>query len=208
MCSPVRKKYSSFLCIRVQILLGACLLLACEASMIVGQDDASTGKDAAFAVPPDWTPFGFYWAEEGVISGMGYPGYGAGASNTYAYLLAQGVTHLLSLTVTAPELSLVSDAGLEQTHIPVTDMQPPTMAQLGEFVLLVETVRDEGGAITVHCNAGRGRTGTFLAVWLVHRGMSAAQAIDAIRTLRPGSIETIAQEAVVVEFWTQLSETR
>jgi atypical dual specificity phosphatase len=54
--------------------------------------------------------------------------------------------------------------------------------------------------VTVHCGAGKGRSGTFLAVFLVWRGMDPDEAVSEIRRLRPGSIETEAQLQSVHDF--------
>lgn len=54
--------------------------------------------------------------------------------------------------------------------------------------------------IAVHCMAGLGRTGTILACYLVGQGMPAEKAILSIREWRPGSVETLEQEAVVHEY--------
>jgi atypical dual specificity phosphatase len=56
----------------------------------------------------------------------------------------------------------------------------------------------------VHCLAGRGRSGTLAAVWFVHEGMTADEAIAHIRTLRPGSIETEVQEEAVHRYELEL----
>jgi atypical dual specificity phosphatase len=45
-----------------------------------------------------------------------------------------------------------------------------------------------------------GRTGTALAAYMVSEGLSAAEAISFIRTVRPGSIETRAQEQAIEEY--------
>jgi atypical dual specificity phosphatase len=45
-----------------------------------------------------------------------------------------------------------------------------------------------------------GRTGTLLACYLVSLGLSPDAAIQQIRTVRPGSIETAEQEAAVAAF--------
>ena len=54
--------------------------------------------------------------------------------------------------------------------------------------------------VAVHCLAGRGRTGTVLAAYFVHRGLSAREAIQKVRDLRPGSIEVPEQEDAIRAF--------
>jgi len=56
--------------------------------------------------------------------------------------------------------------------------------------------------VAVHCMHGHGRTGTMLACYLVKtRKMSGIDAINEIRRLRSGSIETNEQEKAVVQFY-------
>ncbi|MGH7754058.1 MAG: protein-tyrosine phosphatase family protein [Gemmatimonadales bacterium] len=73
------------------------------------------------------------------------------------------------------------------------------MEQVWDFLRFAERQR-ENGAVMVHCAAGQGRTGTVLACALVHRGLSAEEAIRTVRRLRPPSIDTDAQEAFVHTF--------
>lgn len=55
--------------------------------------------------------------------------------------------------------------------------------------------------VAVHCMHGHGRTGTMLACYLVKtRKISGTDAINEIRRLREGSIETSEQEKAVVLF--------
>jgi atypical dual specificity phosphatase len=79
-------------------------------------------------------------------------------------------------------------------------MDAPTMEQLEQAVESIERSGRAGMAVAVHCTAGHGRTGTILAAYFVNRGMSAVEAIEHVRKLRPGSIETTEQEYIVKEY--------
>jgi len=103
-------------------------------------------------------------------------------------------------------VSLTEDAlhaesfGFSSLHLPVVDMAAPTVEQLKGVVSVISEQLAAGERVSVHCTAGKGRTGTFLAAYFIHQGMKPAQAIDRIRSLRPGSIETEDQVAVLYSF--------
>ncbi len=142
-------------------------------------------------------PRNFSWLEEGRVAGMARPRTGAGAEQDAAFLKGAGVQLLVSLTEALPDQAPFHAAGITSRHIPIKDFTAPSIGQLGEFVSATKEVLAKGGAVTVHCAAGQGRTGTFLAAWLVANGQTAEAAIARVRVLRPGSIETPAQEAVI-----------
>jgi ADP-ribosyl-[dinitrogen reductase] hydrolase len=55
-----------------------------------------------------------------------------------------------------------------------------------------------GGSILIFCRGRLGRTGTIAARLLVELGMDAERAIDAVRSVRPGAIETREQALYVL----------
>src|SRR5437899_12637117 len=57
----------------------------------------------------------------------------------------------------------------------------PSLDQVDDFVAFVASKIAEGKKVLVHCFAGRGRTGTMLAAYLIHKGMSAEAAVREIR---------------------------
>jgi ADP-ribosyl-[dinitrogen reductase] hydrolase len=51
--------------------------------------------------------------------------------------------------------------------------------------------------VLVHCRGGLGRAGTIAARLLIELGVEPTKAIEMVRTVRPGAIETCDQERFV-----------
>ena len=147
---------------------------------------------------------GFSWVLDEQLAGMPRPGATRPLEDDLDFLVTQRIELLVSLTETPPNPDLVASRGIRLHHSPVEDFAAPTQAQLGEFVELANAVIEAGGRVGVHCAAGKGRTGTFLAVFLVSQGMTAEEAIAEVRRLRPGSVETEEQEQAVAEYYDML----
>jgi ADP-ribosyl-[dinitrogen reductase] hydrolase len=92
---------------------------------------------------------------------------------------------------------LVGEAGMRWLHLPIVDCSAPNRA----FEEIWDSVRPgvmsrlgAGERICIHCRAGLGRTGLVAGMILVECGVSPSLAIEMVRKVRPGSIETTAQE--------------
>ena len=70
------------------------------------------------------------------------------------------------------------------------------------FVRRLDNLLKTGHKVVVHCGAGLGRTGTMLAAYLVHTGLSAEDALKEVRLRRPGAIESRTQEDAVRDYET------
>ena len=107
---------------------------------------------------------------------------------------------LINLHVQPHAPERIARYGMTELHLPVADFTPPTTEQLERGVNAIQSAIDSGTRVAVHCGAGLGRTGTLLACYLVRGGLSPEDAIARVRAVRPGSVETAAQEAAVRAF--------
>lgn len=138
-------------------------------------------------------PPGFSWVDQPHLAALAFPD---GADDLH-WLRRNGIEVLVTLTETPAPRHWVNEAGIMAVHVPVEDMAAPSDRQ---FEVILETIRkanQSGLGAAVHCAAGRGRTGTVLAAYFVAQGLGAREAIDKVRELRPGSIETTEQARAV-----------
>ena len=150
----------------------------------------------------------FSWILPGEIGGTSLPGgWGYDPDGCQAqlredlgWLSSQGVRALVSLTEKPLREEIVREQGMLYLHLPIEDMQPPRLEDIAVFIDFVREAQKAERPVAVHCRAGIGRTGTLLACYLVHRNCDPEEALAEIRRKRPGSIETIAQEAAVREY--------
>ncbi len=108
-----------------------------------------------------------------------------------------GVVLLVNLHERPHAPMSLAQLGLRELHLPVSDFTPPSLQQLRIGVEAIAEAVGEGECVAVHCGAGLGRTGTLLACYLVSLGEAPDAAIDRIRSLRPGAIETHRQEQAI-----------
>ena len=152
--------------------------------------------------------YNFSWVVPGKLAAGGMPGsrYGGffNGSESLAedlkFAADQKIGALVSLTETALDQAEISAAGFEYLHLPVADMMAPGVEDCRRFVDFVTARNEQGVAVLVHCVAGRGRTGTMLACFFVGQGCGPLESLERVRMLRPGSVETEAQEAAVLEY--------
>lgn len=140
-------------------------------------------------------PYGFSWVDPPHLAALARPD-----AEDLAWLRENGVQVLITLTEHPLPRQWVNDAGLMAVHIPVDDFTAPSERQLRLAIDTIDRAKRSGMGVAVHCAAGKGRTGTVLAAYLVTVGMTAAEAIRKVRELRPGSIETFEQEQAVSDW--------
>jgi protein-tyrosine phosphatase len=107
----------------------------------------------------------------------------------YADLVALGVKTVINLTsddAATDEKVMTENAGLTYFQIPMTTHVVPTIAQLTEFLKIVN---DPGNQpVYVHCVGGRHRTGVMTAAYrITHDGWTADRAFKEMKQYKFGA---------------------
>ena len=163
---------------------------------------------AGASVPPAWRVMdyrrailNFSFVMPRVLAGMARPGATGSLGEDLAFLKFEGIGAILSLTETPLEITTLDENGLMHLHVPVSDFTAPTIEQIELCVDFIDRMaHGEKRAVAAHCGAGCGRTGTVLACYLVKTGKTADEAIEITRSVRPCSIETDGQRAIIYSY--------
>jgi len=143
-----------------------------------------------------------------VLAGMARPGATDSLAKDLAFLRSEGIGAVLSLTETALDPDTLEEIGLRHLHVPVRDFTAPTIEQVELCVDFIDRMtQGEDLPVAVHCGAGCGRTGTVIACYFVKTGKTAYEAIEATRSVRPCSIETDGQRAVIYAYEEHLRQS-
>ncbi len=126
--------------------------------------------------------------------------------NHLEFLRQQGVRALVRMSdepcVTPDE---IEQLGMSDCHEPVPDMKAPSTSQLEYMLGFIQRCLAEDSPVCVSCDGGYGRTATLLACYLVLKGLSAEEAIQQVKTKRPGSVLTPEQQKAVEEYSLRLA---
>lgn len=134
------------------------------------------------------------------LAGSAHPGVGADLGDTLSELREHGIGAIMTLTEYPLDTPILREFGMANIHLPIQDFSAPTMEQIRQAMDFIRDQIKQNRAVLVHCFGGYGRTGTILACHLVTLGHGADEAIEMVRQARPGSIESAAQERVILAF--------
>lgn len=123
-----------------------------------------------------------------------------------------GVSHLICLQEPF-ELELFDESiesrkqaveshGITFTHEPIEDFGPPTVEQMNRLHELVTSCETHSQKVLIHCQAGLGRAGTVAACFMRSKMHSPQGAIAMMRYMRPGAIQSQAQEDFIAHYYT------
>ena len=139
----------------------------------------------------------FYWLIEGQLAGCSRPsgtrGETADLDADLARLRDRRIGAVLSLTEEPLPQDTLDRYGIEALHLPVPDMHALLPDELLIALEFIDRQQRADRAVAVHCLMGQGRTGCVLAAYRIRQGSSAEEAIEEVRRLCPGAIESSPQ---------------
>lgn len=158
----------------------------------------------------------FYWLVPDVLAGCGRPGHRvrtfwravdatspnglAALDEDLAWLRERGIAAILSLTETPLAAAIVARHDLAVLHVPVDDMTAPSPEQLDLALSFIDRQRALDHPVAVHCLMGQGRTGTILAAYLIRDGLDPDAAVQRVRAVCPGAVESAEQRRALYAF--------
>ncbi|PWT79077.1 MAG: hypothetical protein C5B60_00230 [Chloroflexi bacterium] len=154
----------------------------------------------------------FYWLIDGALAGCSCPGgsrvHGSPSTSLdsqalasdLAWLRERGISALLTLTEQPLDAGALAASGIENLHLPIEDMAPPTPQEFLAALEFIDKKRALGQAVAVHCLMGQGRTGSILAAYLIRGGASPQEALRELRAACPGAVENLSQERALASF--------
>jgi atypical dual specificity phosphatase len=148
-------------------------------------------------------PTNFSWVIKDKLAGSGRPM----TYRQFLWLVAQGFGSIITVREEPlPDRWFINNMDIsanliDHVHLKVKDYGTPSLKQLDNTIDFMKKKIERGKSVLVHCAAGKGRTGTILAAYLVkEENLTAVQAINKIRELRPGSVQTKTQENCIEAF--------
>lgn len=139
-------------------------------------------------------PTNFSWVTEDILAGSGLPV----TPNEFKWVVDKGIKSIVTVREVPLPSQWFDGSNVDYLHLMVEDYGAPTMEVLDETVNYIDKNIRSGKPVLVHCAAGKGRTGAVLAAYMIKKeNLTAQQAIEKIRLLRPGSVQSITQETAL-----------
>lgn len=104
--------------------------------------------------------------------------------------LAQaGIKSIVCLLEDNSNIENYNKNGFKNLWLPVADDKAPTFEQVEKLVEFIDEQNKNNNPVAIHCQGGKGRTGTLIASYLIAKGASFDEAMEKIEANQPNAIK-------------------
>lgn len=114
-----------------------------------------------------------------------------------SFLAQIGIKSIVAALNLPAHRAIFEHCGFKYYSLQIPDGCPPNPEQVHGLFQFYDS---SSLPLVVHCEGGIGRTGTLLALLLIHRGLPADSAIAAVKKVMPPALETRSQIEFVQSF--------
>lgn len=147
-------------------------------------------------------PTNFSWIVPNKLSGSGLPS----SLDQLTWIAANGIRTVITVReIPLPDIWIKKVSSqfnsFENYFLKTDDYNAPTLEELEQVIEYIDKKINLNLPVLVHCAAGKGRTGTVLAAYLIKKeDLTPETAVKKLRLMRPGSVQSERQELAINYF--------
>lgn len=137
----------------------------------------------------------FSWIVDNFLAASEYPD----SEEKFKFLKENKIRSIVTFSERKLPDYLLQKYKIRYLYLPVKDFDIPNFEQVKKFIYWINLMEKWNIPTLMHCDAGIGRTGTFIAIYFLYKGYSPKESIELLRKKRNFGIETLKQESFIYE---------
>ena len=100
-----------------------------------------------------------------------------------------GIKSIICLLEDNSNIETYNKNGFESLRLPDAEHKSPTFEQVEKLIEFIDEQNKNNNTVAIHCQGGKGRTGTLIASYLIAKGASFEEAMEKIEKNQANAIK-------------------